>query len=281
MRYSTTLEKDNINAIAIGAFDGIHRGHQELVKRVGKKGALLIIDKYNANITPEKQRCKYVKIPCFFFEFEMIKSLSGEEFARLLKQEFKNLKKIVVGYDFRFGKKRASKAEELKNFIDVEVEIVKEVKYKDISVHSGIIRDFLREGEIRKANEFLNRRYAISGNIIKGQGLGKKELVPTLNIECEKFILPKEGVYASVAKIGENEHDSVTFIGKRLSADGSFAVETHITQKELPSSLEDEESMEVFFIEKIRENRKFDSLEELKRQIEEDIGKRVIRKVKS
>ena len=105
--FSTLLTKDNITAVAIGHFDGVHRGHKELLKRLGEYGGLVVIDKNKANITPGLKRAEYSRYPCFLYDFNEIKGLSGEEFIALLKRDFKNLQKIVVGFDFRFGRGRA------------------------------------------------------------------------------------------------------------------------------------------------------------------------------
>lgn len=266
--FSTTIPKSNIDSLAIGSFDGIHLAHQELIKRLSSNGALLVIDKKSANLTPKDRRAYYSKHPCFYCDFEKIKDLSGKEFVDYLKSEFANLKKIVVGYDFSFGKNRANSANDLKEFFDGSVEIVEEFKIDGLSVHSSTIRELLKSGEIKKANKLLGRQYCLSGKVIRGQGLGKKELVPTINLEVSDYLLPKSGVYATKTKVKDKIFDSVSFIGIRVSTDGKFSVETHLlTDDEIaPSS-----SIEICFFEYLRENKKFESLNELKEQIEKDI----------
>ena len=266
---STVLVKDKVDTIAIGSFDGIHLGHKELIKRLGENGALFVIDKDHANLTPGVKRSLYSKYPCMYYHFLKVKDLSGEEFVELIKKEFKNLKKIVVGYDFAFGKARSCRAEDLKKFFDGEVEIVEEFKYNGISVHSSLIRELLTSREVEVANRLFGREYSIHGRIIKGQGLGKKELYPTINIEIKDYLLPSDGVYASRTKIKERVYDSVSFIGNRMSTDGKFSIETHILDKDVEVS--EVEEVEIFFVKYLRENRKFETLEELKKQIELDI----------
>ena len=269
-RHSTLLRKEEIESIAIGGFDGIHRGHRQLIKRLCEKGALLVIDKDQANLTPGVKRSEYSKYPCMFYHFLKIKDLSGEEFVALLKREFPKLKTIVVGYDFQFGKKRSCNAYDLRQMFEGSVDIVSEYFYDNISVHSTTIRAMINAGDIHQANRLLGREYAIIGDVIAGQGLGKKALYPTLNLHVKQYLLPKEGVYATRTKVGKIIYDSVSFVGKRMSTDNQFSIETHILEK---TTLEIVRHVEVFFVEYLRENRRFEKLSALKAQITEDINK--------
>ena len=265
--FSTLLTKDNITAVAIGHFDGVHRGHKELLKRLGVYGGLVVIDKNKANITPGLKRAEYSRYPCFLYDFNEIKGLSGEEFIALLKRDFKNLQKIVVGFDFRFGRGRAWDKYDLARIFDGEVEIVDEFCFDGMGVHSSAIREYIKQGEIYKANRLLGREYSVEGRVIKGQGIGSRELVPTLNLDIKSYLLPREGVYATRTRIGYKTYGSVTFIGNRASTDGNFSVETHV----LNENIEGARDVAVCFIKRLRDNRKFASLEELKRQIYIDI----------
>ena len=265
--FSTLLTKDNITAVAIGHFDGVHRGHKELLKRLGVYGGLVVIDKNKANITPKLKRAEYSSYPCFLYDFESIKGLSGEEFIALLKRDFKNLQKIVVGFDFRFGRGRAWDKYDLARIFDGEVVVVDEFCFDGMGVHSSAIREYIKQGEIYKANLLLGREYSVEGRVIKGQGIGSRELVPTLNLDVKSYLLPREGVYATRTRIGYKTYGSVTFIGNRVSTDGNFSVETHV----LNENITDARDVAVCFIKRLRDNRKFASLEELKRQIYIDI----------
>ena len=256
----------NIESIAIGAFDGIHKAHQELI---GRADAVVVIDKGDAILTPGRYRCEFVKRPCFFFELSKIRHMDAKAFVALLRKSFPNLKKIVVGYDFAFGKDRKYSIEDLRHHFEGEVEVVPEVMIDGVSVHSRTIKDLLRRGQIAQANKLLGRCYMIEGEVVPGQGIGKKELVPTINLSVEKFLLPKEGVYATLTQIGENLFASVSFIGHRVTTDGSFAVETHILDAEPPHA----KRVRIYFIERIRDNRKFASLQKLKAAIATDIEK--------
>ena len=266
--FSTLLTKDNITAVAIGHFDGVHRGHKELLKRLGEYGGLVVIDKNKANITPGLKRAEYSRYPCFLYDFNEIKGLSGEEFIALLKRDFKNLQKIVVGFDFRFGRGRAWDKYDLARIFDGEVEIVDEFCFEGMGVHSSAIREYIKQGEIYKANLLLGREYSIEGRVIKGQGIGSRELVPTLNLDIKNYLLPREGVYATRTRIGNKTYGSVTFIGNRVSTDGNFSVETHV----LNENIADARDVAVCFIKRLRDNLKFSDLASLKSQIKIDIN---------
>ena len=267
-RPSTVLVKDNIDTIAIGSFDGIHLGHIQLIDKLGDNGALFVIDKDHANLTPGLKRAEYSKHPCMFYHFLKVKDLSGKEFVELLKKEFVNLKKIIVGYDFQFGKKRSCSATDLIKLFDGEVEIVEEFLYDGVSVHSSVIREALVNKNIDNANRFLGREYSIIGKVVKGQGLGKEQLYPTVNIKTEDYLLPSDGVYATRTKIGAKIYNSVSFLGTRVSTDCKYSIETHI----LDSDIEVNDEVEIFFVHYLRENRKFSDLKDLKTQITIDIG---------
>jgi riboflavin kinase/FMN adenylyltransferase len=241
---------------AIGGFDGMHIAHQELLK---KSNFFIVIEK-GSSITPGFDRCYYTNLGCEYLKLENIKNLTPGEFIEILKNM--NIKKIIVGEDFRFGKGRKGDINLLKKFF--EIEVIKEIKIDGIGVHSHIIRKFIKD-DIKKANKFLGRNYKIKGIQIKGQGIGSKELVPTINIELFKpYIIPKPGVYITKT----NSFSSLTFIGTR-STDNSFSIETHIIEK----NFQTKKLIEIEFIEFLRENRKFKNLNELKLQIQKDIQK--------
>ncbi len=257
--------KNSIKSIAIGSFDGIHLGHRALIDQVE---ALVIIERNGGYLTPGYKRSFCVEQPCFFYHFEKIKSLSAKGFVVKLKEDFPKLETIVVGYDFGFGYKKEGNTTLLKELFDGELVVVKEVKSKDISVHSRTIKGYISEGNIELVNQLLNRPYAIYGKIISGQGLGKKELVATLNLNVLDYDLPKEGVYATCTKINNVWLESVSFLGHRVTTDGSYAIETHILDRDIGVITG---NTWIEFVGFIRDNQKFDGLEALKIQIIEDI----------
>ena len=257
--------KNNIKSIAIGSFDGIHIAHKTLID---KADALVIIERNGGYLTPGYKRAQFTDKICCFYHFDKVKSLSPEAFVNKLKEDFPSLEKIVVGYDFHFGKGKAGNADMLQALCDRAVHVVDEVSSEGIPVHSRTIKAYLREGNVEMANKLLGRKYTIDGEVITGQGLGKKELVPTLNLYVDHYQLPLEGVYATRTKIGNEWLSSVSFLGHRVTTDGSFAVETHIIDKDI-GSIEGKVWLE--FVSFIRENKKFNGLDELRAQIEKDI----------
>lgn len=266
---NTVTATNEVNAIAIGGFDGMHIGHQHLFSALGEKGGIVVIETGYANLTPAKERERFSKYPIFYYPLERIRHLDGEGFITMLKEAFPKLTKIVVGYDFHFGKNRQSSHKDLAKLFDGDVVVIDEVLHQNDSVHSHKIRAKLQLADIRGANAFLGHNYTIYGDIIQGQGIGKKDLVATINLHVKNFLLPKEGVYATLTRIDNEEHfyPSVSFIGHRVTTDGTFAVETHI----LGSEVTCKQKASISFIDFVRDNKKFSSLQELKEAISSDI----------
>jgi len=261
----------NSTAIAIGGFDGMHVGHQHLFSELGERGTIVVIETGYANLTPKKEREKFSTYPIMYIELDEIRHLSGEEFVAFLKNAFPKLQKIVVGYDFHFGKNRKYSFYDLDSLFDGEVKVINEVSLHGDSIHSHKIRAKLGIGDIKGANAFLGHNYTLNGKHITGQGIGKKELVATINIESSGFLIPKEGVYVTLTRIDKEEHfhPSVSFVGHRVTTDGSFAIESHILDGEICC----ESKASISFVQFIRNNEKFDTLAELKVAIKKDIAK--------
>ena len=267
---STATILQNAKSIAIGGFDGMHLGHQALFRQLDDSGVIVVIKTGFANLTPNHYREMHTDKPLYYYDLDSIRHLDGAEFVKLLQKDFPNLQKIVVGYDFHFGKDRRYSYEDLKKMFDGEVVVVDEVSYKGDSIHSHKIRHKLSIGDIKGANAFLGYNYTIIGNKITGQGIGAKELVATINIDAKEFLIPKEGVYVTTTRIDDEEHfhPSVSFVGHRVTTDGGFAIESHI----LDGKVVCETKAQIEFVSFIRDNQKFDSIEELKKAIEQDIA---------
>jgi len=266
---------NTIHSIAIGSFDGIHIAHQALIE---KAEAVVIIERNSGYLTPGYKRTKFTDKPCAFYHFDKIRHFTPEVFVGKLKEDFPKLEKIVVGYDFAFGKNKEGNAAQLERLFDGEVEIVGEITIRGISVHSRTIRTFLKEGDIVNANLLLGRAYQVEGEVVRGQGLGRTELVPTLNLKVSHYQLPKEGVYRSATCVEGVWLPSVSFLGHRLSTDGSYAVETHIVDRDIEVAPGSETALR--FEAFIRPNRKFETLDALKAQIKTDIATVIQEKIK-
>jgi len=237
--------------LAIGGFDGMHYAHQKLFSLSDE---ILIIEK-NSTLTPFKTKCEYTLLSCNFYNLDKIKHLTYLEFINKIKKEF-NPSTIVIGYDFKFGQNRLGTPEILKKYFDVI--IVDEIKIDGIGVHSRVIREFIKEGKIKKTTKFLNHLYKIKATQIKGQGIGKNELLPTINLNpIYNYTIPKNGVYLTLL----NKKPSITFIGIR-STDNNFSIETHVLSEEC--KIENTELFELEFLDFLREIHKFNSIKELK-----------------
>lgn len=258
-----------VDSIAIGGFDGMHIGHQQLFNELGKNGAIVVIETGYANLTPKTEREHYTHYPIFYYSLEDIRHLEGEEFVHMLQERFPHLTKIVVGYDFHFGKNRRYSHADLGELFAGEVKVIDQVCIENDSVHSHKIRSKIQIGDISGANRFLGHNYCIKGQVVKGQGIGKTDLVPTINLECSGYLLPYEGVYAALTRIDGEEHfhPSVVFIGHRVTTDGSYAIESHILGEEIKSC----DRATICFVKFLRKNQKFESLETLKNAISDDI----------
>ncbi len=258
-----------VDSIAIGGFDGMHIGHQHLFDELGDHGAIVVIETGYANLTPGHVREHYTHYPILYYSLDDIRHLEGEEFVAMLQKKFPHLAKIVVGYDFHFGKNRRYSHASLGELFSGEVKVVEQVCIEDDSVHSHKIRAKLQIGDINGANRFLGHNYQIKGPVVKGQGIGKTDLVPTINLECPGFLIPAEGVYAALTRIDDEEHfhPSVVFIGHRISTDGKYAIESHI----LGETVEACNKASISFVKFLRKNQQFESLESLKKAIDDDV----------
>jgi len=257
---------NSVQSIALGSFDGMHVAHRKLISLVD---AVAVIERdAPCRLTPGYKRSWYCDRPLAFYLFERIRHLGAGEFVKKLQEDYPRLERIVVGYDFRFGKDREGTPEMLERFFAGKVQVVSEVKVDGISVHSRTIRMALERGELKKAERMLGRPYAVDGEPVRGQGLGSREFVPTINLAVEGYQLPAEGVYAGVTNVEGERRPSVIFLGHRKTTDGSFAVETHLLDR-APEKVPARILLE--FHAFLRPNRHFESFQALRVQIRKDI----------
>jgi len=264
---ASLVVQNSIKSIAIGSFDGLHLAHQRLILECE---AIVVIERNSGYLTPGYKRSYFTSKPIFFYHFDKISNLTPKEFIQKLQDDFPNLETIVVGYDFVFGKDKAGDIHTIKKLFDKNVMIIDEIKLDGISIHSRVIKSYISQADIQMANKLLGREYQIDGTIIKGQGLGSKEFVPTLNIQTDGYILPPSGVYATKTIIDDHTYNSVSFLGHRVTTDSSFAIETHLLDCDISIKAY---TLSIRFVEFIRANQKFESFDALKVAIDNDIVK--------
>ena len=271
-RFSSISKNNNIKSIAIGKFDSMHLAHKYILDKLDESGIVLLI-KMPPNLygfmLPYNKRQNYSKNEIYYIDFYEISNLSGIEFLKMLKDRLPNLEHIIVGSDFRFGKDRAYGAKDIENISNFAVTIIGEKSIDGIPIHSSYIKKYLLEGDIKLANKLLGRFYCIEGEVVRGQGIGSDLLFPTINIKADVYVLPHDGVYATYTKINDEILKSISFLGHRFSTDMSFAIETHIIDKNIKNP---PNTLEIYFVEKIRDNQKFASFAVLKEQIINDIN---------
>ncbi len=263
-------------AICLGGFDGIHKGHKSLfdvAKSYGKWGVLLFDRniKGNENLTTQSEKIKlieeygadYVVIAEFSEKFS---KRSPEEFVDFLENILK-VSYIVCGYDYRFGYMAKGDAKALKELCKkAEVTALEPVEFNEKPIKSTHIRSLIKKGDIMCANELLGYNYTVSGIVEKGFGNGRKMGFPTANIAYpEEKLLPQDGVYYG-KMLGMN---ALINVGKNPT----FAAKKRTVEVHIPGFSKDiyGEFVKVEFFEKIRDDIKFDSIENLIMQINKDI----------
>ena len=284
--------------ITIGVFDGVHRGHQEIIraltKGAKKSGATsLVISFYPhpAAVLGKRSNVKYLSLPTE--KAELLKAVGvdillthpfNQEIAKLSPQNFMakiqarlKLEKLLIGYDFTLGKNRQGNAAYLKQ-LGLEkgytVQAFSPISSTGAIVSSSRVRDSLLCGEVRAAHQLLARPYTLIGSVIRGDGRGRKINIPTANISTNaEKIVPKKGVYACWASVQGKKYPAVTNIGihPTFTPDKEEPnIETHILDFN-----EDiyKQELKLEFIERLRDEKKFASVETLLKQIAEDIEK--------
>jgi len=278
----------------IGTFDGIHRGHQAIFRRVredsrdsGLDAVLVTFDPHpKIIVSPERaprlltsieEKRKF--IPSFFdgtvivvsFTRELM-SMTPDEFVRSFLVERIGVRKLVVGHDHAIGKGRAGDIGELRRLgqrYGFEVEVVEPVMLDGSSISSSRIRTLMTDGEYPEALRLLGHEYAIYGTVERGIGLGRKLGYPTANVKYgANKLLPPEGVYACWVQLGSENFAGMMFIGENhFNPTRRVTVEANIF--EFDRDIYDQEIV-VYPTHFVRGNRRFDSTEALVRQIASD-----------
>ena len=286
-----TLNKKSI--VTLGTFDGVHIGHQKIIEKlnVNKKETISVLltffphprmilqdstDLKLLNTIKEKARLleksglDVLIIQPFTLEFSRLTAL---EFVKDILVNKLNIKTLVIGYDHRFGKNREGNFEnlqELAQLYNFELQQIKAKEVQDVAISSTKIRNALQEGNIKIANSYLGYNYMLSGKVVHGKGLGKKWNYPTINIKpSESYkLIPKTGVYIVSILIDSKVYYGIMNIGFRPTISGkNQTIEIHIL--DFNKNLY-EKDIQVCFIKRLRDEKKFNSVNNLINQIKKD-----------
>jgi len=270
----------------IGAFDGVHLGHQALVnmaKSISSKFQILTFDpvpKKFFNNMHKLLSTKDMKVDILsrlspesiiFLNFEDVKDLNPEDFCNILNNKL-NTKSIVVGKDFKFGKNREGDVNFLiKYFGNTNVHVLNDYIVNDLKISSTLIKSTINEGKLELANQYLGYSFKLKGKVEHGNRMGHKIGFPTANINVDvNLVTPKFGVYEVDVTKDDKTYKGVMNIGNRptVSNDLKLSYEVHILDfdEDIYGSF-----LEVKFVSFIRDEIKFDNIEELKNQISIDI----------
>lgn len=254
--------------IALGVFDGVHRGHQKIIEKAHL--VLTITPHPNPDIqlltSPAEKKELIGNIAEFKFSPKNSK-LSPEEFINWLCQKYKP-ESIFVGHDFHFGYLRQGNVSILRQLgqkYNFSVTEIPEYNWQKETVRSSAIRKYLAAGEIKKANALLGREYQLNGKIIRGRRIGRRLGFPTINIKPDhpQKLLPADGVYQAEVIVKNKLFPAGIFIGQGKC-------EAHLLG--FNGNLYGHKAV-VFFKDHLRDNKKFTSREALSRQIRKDINK--------
>lgn len=287
------IEFDTV--VTIGNFDGVHKGHQVLIEKTatyakarGIKSAVFTFLNHPINyFVPEKvknifdEKEKERLIEGFGIDYlidipfdKAMTQISAEQFiVKILKDKI-HAKKIVVGHDFTFARNKEGTVDvlsEMGHEYGIEVEIVQPIKINGIRVSSTFIRELISEGRVDEIPQYLGTPYVIEGEIIHGKANGRKMGYPTANISLkDQIINPKNGIYASRVIIDGKKYFGATNVGMNPTVNGKYlSIETNILDFD-----EDiyGKRVRIEFLEKIRDEKKFESLDELRKQLDLDTG---------
>jgi riboflavin kinase/FMN adenylyltransferase len=284
--------------LSVGNFDGVHRAHAyvlgEIVRRARKsrgRAVAVTFEPHPARIlrpdsglkllTPVPEKLRLLEgtgiDAVLMLPFGRDLSLmTPRQFAeRILKKRLR-AREVHEGYNFRFGHKAAGDVTLLAQLgaeMGFEVKAYAEQKLRGEPVSSSHIRKLIGEGRVSRARHLLARPFCILGTPGRGRGLGTKYTVPTINLARYEELVPKDGVYITWTRVGAERFDSVTNVGNRptFGAD-SFAIETHLLNFH-PIDLEPESEVEICFLDRLRDEIKFPSVEGLREQITKDVKK--------
>ncbi len=286
---------ENPTSATIGNFDGVHVGHKKIIDSVKKeaqeKGLSSCVITFHPHpqkvlqnidvplLVPIRERLKLLErlgvdyVASYTFTREL-SQISAKDFITDTLVGKLNLKHLIVGPDFSFGRKREGNAELLRVMgekLGFETRVLEPAVIDGKIVSSSAVRNFVREGDVREASQFLGYDFYIEGQVIEGERRGRQIGFPTLNLDTDWDILPRVGVYATRAYIDEEKKESITNVGYRptFGSDG-LLVETHVFDFDRDVY---GKRVRVEFIERVRDEQKFDGPGALVDQIKKDVLK--------
>lgn len=297
---ASTFKSDRHTVVTIGTFDGVHIGHSAILKRLVETAKKEDLDSVVLTFFPhprmvlqqhseisllntideraqllEKTGLEHLVIHQFTHAFSRLTAL---EYVRDILVNGLKAKKIIIGYDHRFGRNRTANIENLKEFgltYGFEVEEISAKELDDVTISSTKIRNALNAGDIETANSYLGYNYMLTGKIEKGKALGRTINYPTANLKLkEKYkLIPKNGVYVVASIIEGKKIFGITSIGTNPTVGGKKrTIETHFLNfnKDLYGK-----EITIEFLKHIRDEETFDSIEELRQEIEIDEKKAI------
>ncbi len=279
-------------SLALGFFDGVHLGHTEVIKKAVEKSGDLVKsavltfesspftaltgEKKDLLTTNEEKFRLFEKLGIdyvFCIDFSDIKDLSAEEFVRDILFDKLQALYISTGYNYHFGKGGSAGAEELEKLCrtrSVTTFTSEPVLYDGEAISSTRIRECIKNGDMKSANEMLSYNFSIKGTVVEGNHIGTKISTPTINLPLDdNCITPRFGVYASRVLVDDRIFYGATNIGTHPTVGGNKVLcETHLLNFENTDLYS--KNVEVQPLHFIRDERKFSSIDELKTQIEKD-----------
>lgn len=280
--------------VTIGNFDGVHLGHQIILKRVideahATNGCAVVItfDPHPLRILLPESTPQLIMTPAqklralansgvdyvLVLRFtEEVSRWSPRHFVERILVRCVSARKVFVGSNFVFGYQQRGTFETLQSLgaeFGFEIEGIPQFTWRQTRVSSTLIRGFIREGKVADANRLLGRYFEIEGAVIHGSGRGHVLTVPTLNMEAANELIPKTGVYVTHTSFDRRVFASVTNVGIRPTfGESSPSIESHLIE---PPPLETPGRISVSFLHRLRDEKKFASPAELKAQIARDV----------
>jgi len=284
--------------VSVGNFDGVHRAHAHVLglivdraRQTGAKSVAVTFEPHPTRIlrpdsglklitpTPEKLRLLETTgvdaVLLLPFGRDLSLMTPRQFVERILKKKL-HAREVHEGFNFRFGHKAAGDTNMLAQLgqeMGFEVEVYGEETLRGETVSSSRIRRLITEGRVSRARHLLARPFCILGTPGRGRGYGSKYTVPTINLARYEELVPKDGVYITCTRVGEERFESVTNVGNRPTFGAeSYAIETHLLNFH-PIELTPESEVEIYFLDRLRDEIKFPSVEALREQIACDVKK--------